>query len=216
MYEVDFRQFHTIAILGGSFNPIHNGHLCMASQVLKEYPEIEQLIIMPNHKPAYKEDSEFVSEKHRLKMASLAVQNYKNIAVSDFEIQRGGVTYTVETLEHLYHINPDINIYFVIGDDSLFSIHTWYRFEDILKLCHILVAARVEATKEIECKILELQSRYPFANIKMMSMKPFPVSSSEIRIRCQNNEDLTGLVPTTVQNYINENKLYHMGNEDSV
>ena len=85
-----------------------------------------------------------------------------------------------------------------------------------MKLCHILVAARGETSKEIGGKILELQSRYPFANISMMSMKPFSVSSSEIRIRCQNNEDITGLVPTAVQSYIKENKLYHMGNEDSV
>lgn len=208
MQELTFQQFHTIAILGGTFNPVHVGHVEMAKHVLRKYPDIEQLFLMPNHLPAYKEDDELVSKQDRLAMLSLAVSGMERVSVSSFEIVQDGYTYTANTLRQIREQNKDLTIYFIIGDDSLFSFHKWYQYEEVMKLCNILVIAREEGAEKVKQCISEYNARYPYAEFAYVEMPHVPVSSSDIRRCCQNGEDITGKVPEPVRAYIEKHQLY--------
>ena len=161
MEDVKFEQFHTIAILGGTFNPVHAGHVAIAQAILKARPEVEQLVCMPNHIPAYKEKAAIVDGSMRLDMLRLAMNQIQKVSVSDFELKRDGYTYTVDTFTRLKQLYPKLTIEFVIGDDSLFQLHKWYEFERLAELCEILVVARGEQRDTIEAYIREFHTKYP-------------------------------------------------------
>ena len=208
MYDNSFEQFDTIAILGGTFNPVHVGHIEMAKQVLIQYPDIEQLFLMPNHLPAYKDGTQLVSPKDRLSMLFLAVSGIDKVSVSDFEIIQDGYTYTVCTLRQILKKKPTLKIYFVIGDDSLFSFRKWFEYKEILKLCEILVIARDESKIEIEKYIASFKNELAYAKFSLVDMEKISVSSSEIRNNCFEGKSISGMVPKNVCTYIEEHNLY--------
>lgn len=207
-FHSDFKQFHTIAILGGTFNPVHVGHIEMAKQVLAQYSDVEQLFVMPNHLPAYKDKTELVAASDRLTMLSLAFEDIAGVSVSDFEIVQDGYTYTVNTLRQILNLNQHLKIYFVIGDDSLFSFRKWYQYKEILKLCEILVIARGESEQAVKKFIEDFVKELPYARFSLVKMPKIQVSSSEIRNRCHAGKDIKGLVPQSVQLYMEEHRLY--------
>lgn len=208
MEDVKFEQFHTIAILGGTFNPVHAGHVAIAQAILKARPEVEQLVCMPNHIPAYKEKAAIVDGSMRLDMLRLAMNQIQKVSVSDFELKRDGYTYTVDTFTRLKQLYPKLTIEFVIGDDSLFQLHKWYEFERLAELCEILVVARGEQRDTIEAYIREFHTKYPAFRISYVEMPQVPVSSSEIRTRITKGESIHGLVPDDVLQYIEAHALY--------
>lgn len=208
MTDVKFEQFHTIAILGGTFNPVHTGHVAIAQAVLQARPEIEQLICMPNHIPAYKEEVAIVDGSMRLDMLRLAMEQIPKVTVSDFELKRDGYTYTVDTITRLKQLYPKLQIAFIIGDDSLFQLHQWHEFECLADLCEILVVAREERRDTIEAYIHSFCARYPAFRISYVEMPPVPVSSSEIRARIAHGSSVQGLVPDQVLQYIEAHALY--------
>ena len=118
-----FLKYNCIGILGGTFNPIHNGHIMLAEKAICQFPEIEKILIMPNNKPAYKGNNEMISPKERIKMLELATLSLDYAEISDIEIKRGGITYSYDTFKEIYAINPDIKIYFIVGADSLYTIN---------------------------------------------------------------------------------------------
>ena len=208
MEDVKFEQFHTIAILGGTFNPVHAGHVEIVQAILKARPEVEQLVCMPNHIPAYKEKAAIVDGNMRLDMLRLAMNQIPKVSVSDFELKRDGYTYTVDTFTRLKQLYPKLTIEFVIGDDSLFQLHKWYEFERLAELCEILVVARGEQRDTIEAYIGEFHTKYPAFRISYVEMPQVPVSSSEIRTRITKGESIYGLVPDDVLQYIEAHALY--------
>ena len=208
MADVRFEQFHTIAILGGTFNPVHAGHVAIAQAVLKARPEVDQLVCMPNHIPAYKEEAAIVDGSMRMDMLRLAMAQIPKISVSDFELKWDGYTYTVDTFTRLKKLYPKLTIEFVIGDDSLFQLHKWYEFERLANLCEILVVARGEQRDTIETYIRRFCTKYPAFHISYVAMPPVPVSSSEIRARIAKGESIQGLVPDDVLQYIEAHALY--------
>ena len=105
-----FLKYNCIGILGGTFNPIHNGHIMLAEKAICQFPEIEKILIMPNNKPAYKGNNEIISPKERIKMLELATLSLDYAEISDIEIKRGGITYSYDTFKEIYAINPDIKI----------------------------------------------------------------------------------------------------------
>ena len=109
-----------IGILGGSFNPVHNGHLELAKQALEQFA-LDQIWLMPNHIPAYKKWDRSVTNEDRLHMVELAVKDHDRLRCSDLELQRGGVTYTVDTLAQLHEQYPDTEWYFIMGGDSILA-----------------------------------------------------------------------------------------------
>lgn len=203
----DFRKYSCIGILGGTFNPIHLGHMMMAETAYNQIDEIEKIVFMPNNKTAYKNNSEIEQNDHRINMLKLAIEDKEFAEISDIEQKRGGVTYTVETLKQILDINSKIKIYFIIGADSLFSFTKWYMFEQVLSMCTLLVVSR-NSSKEslIETKNM-LEQEYN-ASIILLDTEEFDASSSNIRERIKDGVDVSDKLDKKVLDYIYENNLY--------
>lgn len=208
MAELELEQFHKIAIFGGTFNPVHVGHVAIVQAILDARPDLDQLVCMPNHIPAYKEKTEIVDGSLRTEMLRLAMAQIPKVSISDFELKRDGYTYTTDTLTRLKQMYPKLAITFVIGDDSLFQLHNWYEFERLADLCEILVVSRKQSQDAIEEYIRVFCRQYPAFAITYVEMPQVPVSSSRIRTRIAKGESIQDLVPDKVLQYIEAHALY--------
>lgn len=216
-----FLKYNCIGILGGTFNPIHNGHIMLAQKAMKQFSDIEKIIILPNNKPAYKGTNEIISPKERIKLINQAVSSFDFCEVSDAEIKRGGITYTYDTLKDIYMINPYIKIYYIVGADSLFTIDKWHRYKDVLKMCTLLVAKRNSDYDDMKKCAEKLCKENKAARIEFIKSPNMNISSSLIRRFIMRNSDsfdkdtskrleeyLERRVPEKVKNYILKNRLY--------
>ena len=130
-----------IGIFGGTFNPVHNGHLTIADEFINKC-ELDKLILIPNNVSPFKIDDDSVSAEHRLRMLNLAVQDRKNFEIDDFEIKKSGVSYTIETVEYLKSKFPEDHLFLLIGTDQAIDIDRWKNIDEIKKLVSIVVADR--------------------------------------------------------------------------
>lgn len=190
-----------IGIFGGTFNPVHNGHVKLAENFKKEL-KLDKLLIIPTAVPPHKEAKNIVSGEDRLKMCELAFENIGD--VSDIELSRGGRSYTVETLESLKKIYKDDDFYFLVGSDMLLSFRRWYRYEDILSMCTLCATDR---DNEKTCRNVDHEL---FEKIIFCDFPKTIVSSSEVRERLAKKEEITSLVPRKVEEYIKEKGLYNV------
>ncbi len=197
-----------IGIYGGTFNPIHNGHVMLIENALAQYRDMERLVLMPNNIPAYKENDDIISSRHRLAMLKLIADENAAVSVSDMEIKRGGLTYTYDTLCEIINGNKEQKIYFIAGSDSLMSIRKWYKYKEILGMCTMLIARRDEDYKEMEKFLCDLRNDVNFFDIKFINMNYVDVSSSAIRKKISEGNMPYGLLPDSVVKYIEKNKLY--------
>ena len=199
-----------IGILGGTFNPIHNGHLALATAAAKQY-DLEEVWLMPSKLPPHKSHFAMLPEQHRLAMAGLAAKADKRFVVSDFELLREGLTYTADTLELLTKEYPDCRFYFIIGGDSLVSFLNWRQPGKILELAALLGAGRagIEAERTAEAATA-LQKAFPQAEIGTVELSDYPISSNEIReaFYTGTGERVRVFLPEEVYRYIKENKLF--------
>ena len=196
-----------IAMFGGTFNPIHNGHielaLCAAQQL-----DLEQVLLIPTHTPPHKRYQEEVTAWQRWEMCRLAVQGYKNLETSDLEIKRPGASYTVDTLRELHRDFPDAEIYLITGADMFLTVQNWKCAADIFSLAVICGVPR-DQEKEMTLKKHELVLREEFgAKTVLLQMPLVPISSTEIRERIRKNLPIGEWVPPSVERYIQENHLY--------
>ena len=144
-----------IGIMGGTFNPIHIGHLCIAEAAYHQFC-LDEVWFMPNHIPAYKDRSDVIDGDLRLQMVSIAIEPYPYFCASDFEIRRNGPTYSAETFRLLHERYTSHRFFFIMGADSLFYFEKWKQPEQILKYSDILVAPRKHGEdNEIHQKIRE-------------------------------------------------------------
>lgn len=176
-----FEKYNCIGILGGTFNPIHRGHLMLAQKTIEQFPEIEKIVILPNNKPAYKGNNEIISPKERINMIKLAIKEFPFAEVSDIEIKRGGITYSYDTLTEIKKINPDLKIYFIIGADSLFTIDKWYKYDEFMKMCTLLAARRKSNYDEMKMYANNLMKKNKKAKIEFINSPNMDISSSAIR-----------------------------------
>ena len=130
-----------IGIFGGTFNPIHNGHLHML-EILRDRLPLDEIWVMPANIPPHKEAKELASGKDRLKMATLAVEDLEDVAVCDLELRSPGKSYTYDTLLHLKKAFPEDSFTLIMGSDMFLSFEKWYRHQEILSMCGIVCAAR--------------------------------------------------------------------------
>ena len=199
-----------IGILGGTFNPIHNGHIKMAEYAL-DFHNINEIWFMPNYYPPHKDmynDNNLLD--HRLNMLELVVSEDSRFKICDIEIKRGGRSYTYETLTDLTKMYPDHKFYFIIGEDSIYSFEQWVRPDIITQFSDILVAHRhtEESTDNNIFSLIEyLKTKYN-CNFYLMDMPFTDVSSSEIRKRANLNIEFDDLVPEKIKEYILNNHLY--------
>ncbi|MDD6327902.1 MAG: nicotinate (nicotinamide) nucleotide adenylyltransferase [Eubacteriales bacterium] len=213
-YFIDWKQYDKVGILGGTFNPIHNGHLMMAKTAKFFVPQLDKIVFMPNNIPAYKNQSLIVSNEHRLAMLQCALKDMSYTTISDMELRRGGMTYTVDTLNEIHSINPALKIYFIIGADSLFSFSKWYHYKQILTKCTLLVAARNSETKKLYEACSSLTNNYSYGEIILLNNDEYNVSSSEIRTMLENGIIPENKLPNNVIHYIVNNKLYGLDKYD--
>lgn len=196
------------AILGGSFNPIHKGHLKMAKSAHDQF-DLDDIVVMPNKTTYYKENMEFVSDEHRLNMIRSAIQDIPYLSVSDMEIVRGGVTRTIDTIREFKALYPDSELYFIIGGDSLEWVDRWVSADELLASVIFLTAVRgktdIKRSKDI---ISRIKSEHPKSQIELLNMDDYPISSSEIREKIKIGENPSEMLPEKVYNYIVEHNLY--------
>ncbi len=203
-----FKQYECIGIMGGTFNPIHNGHIIMARNAYEQYKDIEKIIFMPNNLPKYKDACEIISTSHRINMITRAIESFDWAEMSDMEIQRGGTTYTVDTLTQIKNINPSITIYFIIGADSLYSFEKWFKYRDILKLAKLLVASRNSDYDDMVRFSDSLISEVGYGFVDFIKMEEYDAASSEIRKMIGQRNMPFELMPQNVSQYIINNNLY--------
>lgn len=171
----------SIGIMGGTFNPIHFGHLTIAKAAYEQF-HLDEVWFMPNHVPAYKSAQALVSGEKRLTMTKLGIQKYPYFKVSDFELQREGKTYTYETMELLKQQYLEDDFFFIMGADSLYYFDKWVHPERIVKNATILVAARNDRTQEeVQERIEEMNIMFGGIYFHLIKCLEVPCSSSEIR-----------------------------------
>ena len=200
-------RLKSIAIVGGTFNPVHKGHIMLGEFALKTLPFLDYVVYMPNNKPVYKDNGKIVSGYDRIKMLELALSNSK-MTVSDMEIKRGGITYTIDTLRLLKRYNSNVDIYLVIGGDSLVSFDSWKEYVEILKISKLLVAKRRGSDYNLEKYEKKLKKVCDEAEIKYMDSPFFDISSTVLREQFSKGIYDTSLVPESVIDYIRINGMY--------
>ncbi|GLC88527.1 nicotinate-nucleotide adenylyltransferase [Lysinibacillus piscis] len=184
-----------IGLLGGTFNPPHMGHLMMANEVFHAL-QLDEVRFMPNALPPHKEKRHDVSDTQRLAMVQHAIQPYAHFSLESYEVEKGGVSYSYDTLSALCAREPDVEFYFIIGGDMIDSLHTWYRIEDLLALVKFVGVKRPQTVA---------MTAYP---IIMVDAPQIDLSSTLLRERFATHSTVTFLVPETVEAFIRQEGLY--------
>jgi nicotinate-nucleotide adenylyltransferase len=202
-----------IGIFGGTFNPVHKGHEITAVSFYDKIG-LDKLIIIPSNIPPHKQIYEKVTPEQRFEMCGICFGQEKygkyNIDVSDIEIKKNGVSYTVDTLAEIKSVYPDDKIYFLVGSDMLLYLEHWYRYEDLFKMCAFAAAFRNNDKTERE-KIFNLCGKFKNlgAEIETLDNEPFEISSTELREKMKNNNlNLEEYISPAVLDYIREKKIY--------
>lgn len=198
-----------IGIIGGSFDPIHIGHLIIAQDAAEQLG-LSEVVFIPTEIPPHKQQLQRADAGHRLKMLECAVKTNVQFSVSDIEVRRGGISYTVDTLEALCEYYPDATLLLIVGSDTLVELHTWHEVERILELCEVITFLRPgeDSLEEIAKKIqLPEEQKKPLLR-NMVDAHRIGISSSEIRKRLMEGLDIHYLVPLEVERYIYEHGLY--------
>ena len=195
-------------ILGGTFNPIHNGHLSIALNAIEEF-KLDKVILIPTGISYFKLNDGVPNKNIRLEMTRLVADEYEKLQFSDIEVKRDGYSYTAVTIKELLDSGED-DLYFIVGADTLFSIEKWknpeYIFENITIICTVRDDIDLEKLNE---KAKYLEEKFS-AKILISKMKQIDISSTNIRdmIANGNYEQAKKLLPQPVYNYIIDNKLY--------
>lgn len=199
-----------IGILGGTFNPIHIGHLRMA-ECAREALSLDSVFIMPTGNSYMKNANDILPCEIRLKMVELCTVSNPCFVASDLEIKRQGQTYTFQTLEQLHIMYPNTEFYFIVGADCLFSIEKWYKPERIFEQCTLLAANRNDVPiQELLDKCEDLRNRFQ-SKIELFNMPQMDISSSMIRNLKKEGKSIRYYVSEPVFDYINANHFYEGG-----
>ncbi|MBD5136454.1 MAG: nicotinate (nicotinamide) nucleotide adenylyltransferase [Lachnospiraceae bacterium] len=194
-----------IGILGGTFNPIHIGHLILAENAYEQY-SLDKVWIMPSGMPPHKSDLDVVSAEVRSAMVKLSIAGNRHLKYSGFELERSGYIYTVETLKLLKDKYPDTEFNFIIGEDSLDTFDKWRMPEEIVKLAKILVAVRSNEQNITE-KVNKFNDFFK-CDAKILNTPFIDISSNNIRKRVAEGKSIKYMVTADVERYIYNNGLY--------
>ena len=194
-----------IGLIGGSFNPIHCGHVALARAAL-ESGRVERVLFLPTGNPPHKKEG-LADKFDRLRMVELAVEHEAGMAVCREEIDRDGVIYTVDTLAALKRKMPDCTLTYLIGADTLRALGTWRRVETVIERCKFLVMMREGETREEVIRLAGLWTQRG-AQIDFLDARKMDISSTQIREQIQKGLPFERLVPQAVADYIHEHGLY--------
>ena len=200
-----------IGLFGGTFDPIHNGHLHIARSFADEL-DLESVILLPAGDP-YHKTAPRTAAHHRLAMAEIAAQADSRLAVSDCDIVRQGATYTHDTVQIFRQHFPAAQLWLLIGMDSLLQLHTWHRWQNLVRQCRIAAAPRpgnslAQAPAPLQTWLAEA---LPQGRLHILQAEPLPISSSQIRQQLA-TEHTSPDIPPEVLSYIQQHQLYcHIG-----
>lgn len=196
-----------IGIMGGTFNPIHIGHLMIAQRAYEEY-HLDQIVFLPNGNPPHKVQNNVLDAHHRAEMVKRAIRSHPEFVFSDFEIKSEHFSYTADTLAHFCGMNPDAAYYFIVGADSLDYMDQWHEPQGIFSRATILAAPRGNLDQEkMEEKIRELEQKF-HASIKLLHLPNVAISSNWIRKNIREGYSVHYYVTDDVEDYIREHHLY--------
>jgi nicotinate-nucleotide adenylyltransferase len=198
-----------IGIFGGSFDPLHMGHLVVA-QDAKEKLGLSEVIFVPAAIPPHKQHLQQSSFEHRMNMLNAVLESELRFSVSDVEIQRGGISYSFETVCEFKKLYPDAQLVLIVGTDTLIDLHNWYNIDELLELCEVASFVR---PGESDFTQLRKKVRLSEKNKERVLNSTFEshaigISSSEIRMRVAEGLSIRYLVPAEVEIYIFEHSLY--------
>ena len=196
-----------LGVLGGSFDPVHEGHLHLGRSARKAL-SLERVLFIPAHVPPHKTDRRLTGGRHRLRMLELALRGEEGLEPSDLELRRGGVSYTVDTVEAIAALRPDARIHFLIGSDTLEELHTWRRIREIAeRVVFVMLPRGTSPPRAPPPALLRALGPVPL-RVVSLPVRPLPVSSTEIRRRIARGDPVEGMVPAAVEAYIRTHGLY--------
>ena len=196
-----------IGIYGGTFSPPHNGHIA-AAKAFMEQMWLDFLYVIPTATPPHKEMDVPVDAAHRLEMCRLAFSGVEGVYVSDMEMRRGGRSYTVDTLREL--TGEDRRLFLLCGTDMMLTLDEWREPEEIFKLSYpVYIRREKDALLDnmIVQKIADYNQKYGKV-VRRIVTEPIELSSNLVREKLRNGEDVSSLIPTSVEKYIRDNHLY--------
>jgi nicotinate-nucleotide adenylyltransferase len=197
-----------IGVLGGSFDPLHYGHLILAEQIRQE-ADLDLVLLVPAYVNPFKEEVPPAEGKHRMAMLKLAVSDHKFFEISDIELQREGPSYTYDTLAELKATQyPDDELYFIMGTDSFYAVEHWHKAEELIRNFGFLIGMRKGYDEEeLKQTIARLQKTYPL-RAEYVRIPELEISSTEIKQRIRDGKSVRFMLPDKVIEYIQENELY--------
>lgn len=187
-------------ILGGTFNPIHYGHLIIAEEI-RQILSLEKIIFIPAANPPHKKIETIIDKSHRFNMVKLAISSNSNFLISDMEMKKTEKSYSIETIQELKKKYPKIDFYFIIGIDAFLEIFEWKNALQLISICHFIVVNRSgyklnDISEELKKQIL------------LQEVSNIDISSSKIRNLIKNKKSIKYLVPENVEQYIKIKGLY--------
>lgn len=203
-------KYKKIGISGGTFDPIHHGHLIIAEQI-RESLDLDRIVFIPSGMPPHKANLKVSSAEHRYNMVFNAIKTNPHFEVSRIEIEREGFTYTVDTLTRLNEVyNKDAKMFFITGADVIPDLLTWKDYERIFSLCDFIAVLRPGYKKDNFIQKIEYLKVAHSAKIHIVDAPLIGISSTIIRERVRNGKSIKYLVPESVEKYIYENGLYKL------
>lgn len=211
-----------IGLFGGSFNPIHTGHLRAAEEIRERFA-LDQVVFIPAHISPHKPEATRDSARHRMAMLQRATSQNRHFTVWDVEFNRPGKSYSVETLRHFREAFPEAKApFFIMGIDAFMEIESWKQYRDLFALCNFIVMTRpgyelpsateiIPRQLAVEFSFQREEKRYVHASGSSVFMADIPglaISSQDIRRRAAEGRSITYLVPDAVENYIRDQHLY--------
>lgn len=195
-----------VGIMGGTFNPIHLGHLVVANEVLNIY-KLDEIIFVPSGNPPHKTNLE-TRALDRYIMTSLATMTNSKFTVSDIETKKEGKSYSLETIKEFHNLYSDTEFYFITGTDAIINLPKWHEPKELLKLCKFIAVLRPGTSQEYAMNKIEEINRELNGHIELLHVPMMQISSSDIRDRFKNRISAKYLLPETVEQYILKNNLY--------
>jgi nicotinate-nucleotide adenylyltransferase len=199
-----------LGVMGGTFDPIHYGHL-VAAEAARVAFQLERVLFIPNRLPPHKKDYRVSEPKHRYLMAVLATITNQHFDVSRMELDRDGVSYTIDTLCELRRAyGPEAELHFISGADAILDLLSWKNVDELLALCYFIAATR--PGYELSEQLQRLQEKYP-NRVFRVEVPALAISSTDIRRRVRAAMPIKYLLPESVEYYIYKNDLYGTAKE---
>ena len=216
-----------VGVFGGSFDPVHRGHMGLATHAREKF-QLDRVLFVPAYLSPHKLDSEPASPQHRLAMLRLALGPTPFFSISKVELEKKEISFTVDTLSQLTALHPDTDFFLIMGIDAFMGIKTWKSVHRLLGMCHVVVATRPGFKEGIEdclkTLVAEQENLYSPATRKeyvtvfhhleknttlsFFDLPPLDISSRVIRARIHRHQEIKNMLPPEVENYMITNQLY--------